>query len=108
MNQWPASLLLGDQPDAWTDTFFGLGADERFALLIVGIGCATGVICTIVACLSTTINSLHRRRTELALKRELVDRGMSAEEIAQIIEAGSSPDDATARWIASWGRGKKP
>lgn len=108
MNQWSSSLLLGAQPDAWTNTFFGLAPDERFVLLIVGIGCATGVICTVVVFLSMTLNTVHRRRTEVALKRELVERGMSADEITQIIESASPPDDATDRWIASWGKDKKP
>lgn len=33
------------------------------------------------------INSIHRRRVEMNLKRELLERGMSADEIATVIRA---------------------
>jgi hypothetical protein len=33
------------------------------------------------------INSIHRRRAESDLKRELLERGMSADEIATVIRA---------------------
>ena len=40
-------------------------------------------------------------------RADLVERGMSADEIATIIETSTSPEDATARWIATWGCKKK-
>lgn len=100
MNQ----MLLGD----WvSDTFSGMQADHRFVLVVVAIGCATGVICTIVSFVSHTVNSIHRRRIEAEMKREMIDRGMSADEIAKIIEATAPPEDGTQRWIASWARKSK-
>ncbi|HEY3393483.1 MAG TPA: hypothetical protein VGK58_12300, partial [Lacipirellulaceae bacterium] len=36
------------------------------------------------------INSIHRRRAETDLKRELLERGMSADEIATVIRAKPS------------------
>ena len=36
------------------------------------------------------INSIHRRRAENDLKRELLERGMSADEIATVIRAKPS------------------
>ncbi len=36
------------------------------------------------------INSIHRRRAETELKRELLERGMGAEEIAMVIRATPS------------------
>ena len=36
------------------------------------------------------INAVHRRRTEADLKRELLDRGMSADEIATVVRARPS------------------
>src|SRR5438093_970956 len=87
--------------------------NDRLHLLLFGIfvavvviGCATGVICTIVVFASTTINSIHRRRLEADMKREMIERGMSADEITKIIEAAAPPEDATQRWIASWANKK--
>jgi hypothetical protein len=42
----------------------------------------------------------------MELKRDMIDRGMSAEEIAKIIESATPPEDATQRLIASWARKK--
>lgn len=37
----------------------------------------------------------------------MIERGMSADEIATIIESASPPEDGYQRWIASWGKQKK-
>jgi hypothetical protein len=37
----------------------------------------------------------------------MVERRMSAEEIAKVIECAPPLEDATERWIASWGDQKK-
>ena len=84
-----------------------LDPNKRFTLITVVFGCATGVICTIVVFVSGTINSIHRRRVEADMKREMIERGMSADEIAKIIESASPPEDGTQRWIASWAKSKK-
>ena len=93
--------------DWWTNTISDLDPNKRFALITVVFGCVTGVICTIVVFVSGTINSIHRRRVEADMKREMIERGMSADEIVTIIEAASPPEDGTQRWIASWGKSKK-
>jgi hypothetical protein len=101
------SILSADLPlladwatSAWSD----IDASKRFALIVVVIGCATGVICTLITSVSSTINSIHRRRLEADMKREMIERGMSADEIAKIIEAATPPEDGTQRWIASWAK----
>ena len=101
------TLLLGQAGEGWADTFSGLSPDNKFALLVVAIGCATGVICTIVVSVSGTFNSIHRRRVEAELKRDMMDRGMSAEDITKITESATPPEDATQRWIASWANKRK-
>ena len=40
------------------------------------------------------------------LKREMIDRGMSADEISKVVESTTPPEDATQRLIASWARKK--
>lgn len=100
----PSNVLLAD----WaTDSLSALDPDKRFALITVVVGCATGVICTLVVFISSTINSVHRRRIEADMKRDMLDRGMSAQDIATIIEAAAPPEDGTQRWIASWARPKR-
>ncbi len=105
MNAWLwAHPLLAD----WgTEMFSGLDPSKRFALVVVVIGCATGVICTLVVFISSTITSIHHRRLEADMKREMIERGMSADEITKVIEAAPPPEDATQRWIASWANKKK-
>ena len=88
------------RPDRWADVFFGLDESKRFVLMIVAIGCLTGVICTIVGCVSGAVTSLHRRQSETELKRELLDRGMTADEVAKVVES-SQPVDFLDRWAAS-------
>lgn len=97
--------VLAQATDPWAETFFGLDGDKRFVLMIVAIGCVTGVICTIVGCVSGAVTSVHRRQAETDLKRELLDRGMSAEEVARVVES-SSPKDFLDRFAASCGKGK--
>jgi hypothetical protein len=83
-----------------------LDPSDRFALVIIIVGCATGVICTLAAVISGTIKSIHHRRVEADMKREMIERGMSADEITKVIEAAMPPEDATQRWIASWAKKK--
>jgi hypothetical protein len=40
-------------------------------------------------------NSIHRRRAEMDLKREMIERGMSADEIAKVIESSAPKDECT-------------
>lgn len=97
--------LLAQATDPWANTFFGLDAEKRFVLMIIAIGCATGVICTVVGCVSGAASTMHRHRLESELKREMLDRGMGADEIAKVVES-AQPKDFLERWAASCGRKK--
>jgi hypothetical protein len=104
------NALLSGAPllaDWATSALSGLDPDKRFALIVVVVGCATGVICTLVVFVASTIISINHRRAETDMKREMIERGMSADEIAKVIEAAMPPEDATQRWIASWAKTKK-
>ena len=105
MNAWLTKIPV--LADLATDTLSELDPSKRFALIVVVVGCATGVICTLVVFISGTINSIHHRRVETDMKREMIERGMSADEITKVIEAAMPPEDATQRWIASWAKPKK-
>lgn len=93
-------LLAQSVNDRWAEVFFGLDQNQRFVILIVAIGCVTGVICTVVGCATGAISSLQRQRLDAEMKREMLDRGMSAEEIAQVIES-KQPKDFLEHWAAS-------
>jgi hypothetical protein len=106
------SLLLFAQAgapssgDPVMESFLGLDHGERFAALAIVVGCATGIVIALAGFISGTIDKVHRRRIEAELKRDMLDRGMSADEVVKVIEAAAPPDDATQRWIASWCRKK--
>lgn len=97
--------LLAQASDRWSDVFFGLDQEKRFVLMIIAIGCATGVICTVVGCVSGAATTIHRRRLDQELKQDLLDRGMTAEEVARVVES-SQPKDFLERWAISCGKKK--
>jgi hypothetical protein len=101
------SWTLVAATDRWADEFFGLDPNQRFVLILTVIGCATGIVIALTAIILSVINAAHRRRIEAELKRDMLDRGMSAEEVVKVIESAAPPEDATGRWIASWCKQKK-
>jgi hypothetical protein len=88
--------------DPWAQTFFGLDPNQRFVALLTIVGCVTGVIISVAGILYSALDAAHRRRTDANLKREMLDRGMSVDEVVKVIEAVAPPEDAAGRWIASW------
>jgi hypothetical protein len=108
MSYWlnDAMVLAGQSSSSFMQSFDGLEGDKKFALVTVVVGCATGVLCTLIVFTSSTITSIHKRRLEVDMKRDMIDRGMTAEDIVKVIEAAPPLEDGTQRWIASWGRRK--
>ncbi len=77
MQHVPSSFWL------WIST---LKSDDLTGLLVfAGFVCIAGI-----GAICITVCTIHKNRTEDALKRELLDRGMSADEIATIVGAKSS------------------
>jgi hypothetical protein len=85
--------------DPWASTFLGLDSDKRFILMIVGIGCIMAAVIATVGILSGVADQFHRRRMEAEMKRELLDRGLSVDEVATVIRA--APESAMGRWFFS-------
>jgi hypothetical protein len=109
MSYWLNDVLILAQENvvpSLSRSFDGLEGDKKFALVTVVVGCATGVLCTLIVFVSSTITSIHKRRLEVDMKREMIERGMTADEIVKVIEAAPPLEDGTQRWIASWGRRK--
>jgi hypothetical protein len=93
-------LLPLAQADTWSDSFFGLEGDERFVVLLVVIGCGTGLLISLGGFIGGVWCSVRQKQIEADLKRDMLDRGMSADEIEQIIEA--APKEGVDRWISLW------
>ena len=93
--------------DPWAATFFGLDPEKRFVLMIIAIGCATGILIALPSVVLNLVGNIQRHRLNTEFKREMLDRGMSADEIAKIIESAPLPEDGVGRWIASWGKCEK-
>jgi hypothetical protein len=70
-------------------------------VLVVLFGSVAGVLTGI----ATQIRKYGCHRQDIDFKRELLDRGMSADEIARVVES-SQPKDFLDRWAASCGRKK--
>jgi len=103
-----ASQLLAatsQAADQWSDLFFGLDQNQRFVLMIIAIGCVTAILVALPISLAGIYAKTRHRQAEAEMKREMLDRGMSSEEIAQIIES-APPSDFLDRWAASCGKKK--
>jgi hypothetical protein len=64
----------------WFSKFNAEDLTGLVAVVLVFIVAAVAVICW-------TVYMIHKNRAEIALKRELLDRGLPADEIATIIRA---------------------
>jgi hypothetical protein len=90
--------------DPWAATFFGLDPEKRFVLMIIGIGCATGILIALPSVVLNLVGNIQRHRLNMEFKREMLDRGMTADEISKVIESAPLPEDGLGRWMAGWGK----
>ena len=101
-------VLLAASEDPWRGSILeGLTPDHRFVVMLTAMGCLTGIIISLASFVASWFSSSQRRRIEAELKREMLDRGMSVDEVVKLVEAAGPPEDAAGRWIASWGKCKK-
>ncbi|MEM6799470.1 MAG: hypothetical protein AAF589_08140 [Planctomycetota bacterium] len=70
----------------------GLSQEQWFVLMLVGMGCVTVAILALAGIFAGITTTIHRRSSETELKRDMLDRGMSAAEIAQVVEATPPTD----------------
>lgn len=78
----------------------GVDPDQKFVLVIVAMGCLTIVAIALSGILGGIWCSVRVKQTEADLKRDMLDRGMSAEEIEKVIEA--APRSGFDRWVSDW------
>jgi hypothetical protein len=83
------SWLLAQAPipiDPSAPWFNRIGTGEIVPLFTVG----ALMIATVIALAFSLFNKVHRRNAEIALKREMLDRGLAADEIERILAAKSN------------------
>lgn len=91
--------ILGQAPQV-NGLLDGIESNERFVLMIVALGCATGVLITLATVIGGCWSRIKDRQIEADLKRDMLDRGMTAEEIQKVIEA--TPQSGVDRLVGSW------
>jgi hypothetical protein len=64
-------------------------AGELIGLVAVGGGILIGLLCGVTAIVTDFWQKIRRAEIAAALKRDMLSRGMSSEEIRTVIEAGS-------------------
>lgn len=68
----------------------GFEPEKQFALLVIAMGCLTGIAITLGITIAYVINSIHRRNADNQLKREMLGMGLGGDEIARVVEATSA------------------
>ena len=63
-----------------------LSPEQAMLIVIVGFTATAGVLIAVTAIVTSALRSVAVTRLEIAMKRELVERGMSAEDIARVID----------------------
>ena len=81
--------ILFAQDSLNLNVFDGIEPEKRFVIILAVIGCVTGIIITTVVTISSAVSAMARNRGDAELKRDMLDRGLSAEEIEKIIRAAS-------------------
>ena len=82
-----------------------MDSDQLFIVLLVAIGCGTGIIIASVAIIVGVLNSTRQRQIEAELKQDMLDRGMTSEEIEQVIKA--QPKEGLDHWVEVWSKKKE-
>jgi hypothetical protein len=74
-------------PDSLWEWLVEINPGDRFALCVVSIVFGVMALLVTIGIVSHTVRSIHQSRLESTLKRELLDRGLSVDEIAKVIAA---------------------
>lgn len=81
-----------------------LGDDQLFVVLLVAIGCGTAIIIALFAISAGVWNSTRQKQVEAELKQDMLDRGMSADEIEKVVKA--QPKEGLDHWMEVWAKKK--
>ncbi len=107
MNYLP--LLFARVPvtdaDGLPTDFYGLDRDQRFVVILVVVSCVTLLLLVIGCVAAACWNAVRQREVEAELKQDMLDRGMNAEEIEQVVKA--QPKEGLDHWMEVWAKKKR-
>ncbi len=72
-------------PEGITGFLENLDGEQRFVVLLAVIGCVTAVLVTLGCVISASWCSVREKQIEADLKRDMLDRGMTPEEIQSVL-----------------------
>jgi hypothetical protein len=76
--------------------FEGLDSEGRSLLVAMILGSIIGI----VAIIASSVNKIHRRNADTALKQDMLERGLSADEIERVL-AAKSPEPGCKRRLSA-------
>ena len=71
-----------------SDILDRLGSGDLFPVVIVSIVFGSLLLLSVFAIIATCVYKIRRHSIAAQLKQDMLDRGMSAEEIKTVLEAG--------------------
>ena len=83
----------------------GFDEDHRFVLTIIIIGCVTVGTIALTGVAAGVWSSVRQKQIEADLKQDMLDRGMTADEIEQVVSA--RPKEGLDHWMEVWAKKKK-
>ena len=105
MHMLPLLLAQTDAAGPATQSLLDrLGDDQLFVVMLVAIGCGTGIVIALVAIIGGIWNSVRQRQIEAEMKQDMLDRGMTAEEIEKVVKA--QPKEGLDHWMEVWAKKK--
>lgn len=79
--------------------------DQLFVVMLVAIGCTALVAIISLIVIGSVWNATKQRQIEGELKQDMLDRGMNAAEIEQVVKA--QPKEGLDHWMEMWAKKKK-
>ncbi|HEY2416042.1 MAG TPA: hypothetical protein VGI40_27620 [Pirellulaceae bacterium] len=80
---WLLAQASVDPGTSWSNR---IGTGEIIPIFVIG----APLVVVVLALAFSLINKLHRRNAEIAFKREMLDRGLSVDEIERMLAAKSN------------------
>jgi hypothetical protein len=95
-----SSLLLAESSGGGFQSLLDVSPNDRLPIVIVSIVFVAGIIIASVAIIGGYVHTFNRHRYEADLKRELLDRGLSPEEVVRVVEASPGKNGGNNRPFA--------
>jgi hypothetical protein len=94
------NLILAETSDKPFQSLLDLSPNDRLPVVIVTIVFSAGIIVASVAIIGGLLHTYHRHRLQADLKRELLDRGLSPDEVVRVIQAAPAKNGVDGRRVS--------